>query len=84
MSNKLKEIDVKNCTYNFFDVMINTKNLDPHKITIDEKKNTQEYSYLPHWIRDGQRPYFTHATINSVDPLYLTILLLYTLLSSST
>ena len=38
MSNKLKEIDVKNCTYNFFDVMINTKNLDPHKITIDEKK----------------------------------------------
>ena len=34
--------------------MINIKNLDPDKINIDEV--IQKYSYLPHWIIDGQRP----------------------------
>ena len=39
MGNKLKEIDTKNCTYYFFDHMINTKNLDPYKVKIDENSN---------------------------------------------
>ena len=39
MGNKLKEIDTKNCTYYFFDDMINTKNLDPYKIKIDENSD---------------------------------------------
>ena len=37
MSNKLKEVDIKNCACYFFDVIINTKNLHPNKIKIDEK-----------------------------------------------
>ena len=37
MSNKIKEIDVKNHTYYFFDDIINIKNLDPDKMKIDEK-----------------------------------------------
>ena len=36
MSNKFKEIDLKNRTYYFFDDMIYTKNLDPNKIKIDK------------------------------------------------
>ena len=32
MSNTLKEIDIKNCAYYFFDDMINTRNLDQNKI----------------------------------------------------
>ena len=39
MGNKLKEIDTKNCTYYFLDDMINTKNLDPYKIKIDENSD---------------------------------------------
>ena len=35
--NSVKEIDNKNRTYNFFDDMINIKNLDPNKIKIDGK-----------------------------------------------
>ena len=37
MSNKFKEIDIKNRTYYFFDDMINIKNSNPNKIKIDEK-----------------------------------------------
>ena len=32
MSNTLKEIDIKNCAYCFFDDMINIRNLDQNKI----------------------------------------------------
>ena len=38
MSNKFIELDIKNCTYHFYDDIINIKNLDPNKVTIDEKK----------------------------------------------
>ena len=37
MSNKIKDIDIKNCRYYFFDDIINIKNFDPNKIKIDEK-----------------------------------------------
>ena len=37
MSNKFKEIDIKNRTYYFFDDMINVKNSNPNEIKIDEK-----------------------------------------------
>ena len=37
MSNKFKEIYIKNRTHYVFDDMIDIKNLDPNKIKIDEK-----------------------------------------------
>ena len=37
MSNKFKDIDIKNRTYYFFDDIINMKNFDPNKIKIDKK-----------------------------------------------
>ena len=37
MSNKLKDIDIKNHTYYFFDDIINIKNFDPKKIKIDDE-----------------------------------------------
>ena len=37
MSNKFKEIGIKNRTYHFLDDMINIKNLDPYKIKTDSK-----------------------------------------------
>ena len=36
MSNKIREIDLKNNTYYFFDNFINIKYLDPRKIKIDK------------------------------------------------
>ena len=37
MSNKVKDIDIKNRTYYFFDDIINIKKFDPNNIKIDEK-----------------------------------------------
>ena len=37
MSNKIKDIDIKNHTYYFFDDIINIKNFDSNIIKIDKK-----------------------------------------------
>ena len=37
MSNKVKDIDVKNRTYFFFKDIINIKEIDPSNVKIDEK-----------------------------------------------
>ena len=37
MSNEVKDIDIKNRTYYFFNNIINIKNFDPNNIKIDEK-----------------------------------------------
>ena len=37
MSNKVKDIDIRNHTYHFFDYIINMKNFDPNNTKIDEK-----------------------------------------------
>ena len=36
MSNKIKDINIKNHAYYFFDDIININNFDPNKIKIDE------------------------------------------------
>ena len=43
MSNKFKEIDIKNRAYYFFDDIINIKNLDPNKTKRDEKSCKNVY-----------------------------------------
>ena len=53
MSNKVKDINIKNHTYYFFDDIINIKVFDPNNIKIDEQV-VQKYSYLLHSIYDGQ------------------------------
>ena len=37
MSNKVKDIDIKNRTYYFFNDIINIENFDPNNIKVDEK-----------------------------------------------
>ena len=84
MSNKLKEIDINNCTYYFFDDMINIKNLDPNKIKTNEKFLfiylsftlfilVLLSSFLIYCIRYLTVKDLSYATINSVNPLYLII-----------
>ena len=54
MSNKVKDIDIKNCTYYFFIGIIHIKKFDRNIIKIDEK-SYQKYSYILYWICDDQR-----------------------------
>ena len=37
MSNKVKDIDIKNRTYYFFNDIINVESFDPNNIKMDEK-----------------------------------------------
>ena len=54
MSNKVKDINIKNQTYQFFNDIINIENFDLNDIKIDEK-TYKIYSYLLYWIRDNQK-----------------------------
>ena len=63
MGNKVKDIDIKNPTYYFFDDIINMKNFDLNNIKIDEKSYKD---ILMYYIR-----YLKYVKINSVYPLYL-------------
>ena len=67
----IKQIDIKNCTYYFFNDMINIKNFDASLIEIDKKsyKNIDIY-YIGYITIKSISDY---ENINSVNPLYLTI-----------
>ena len=69
MSNKVKDIDLKNRTYYFFNDIINIKKIDLNNIKIDEKsyKNILIY-YVGYVTIKGSK----YVKINSVNPLYLT------------
>ena len=54
MSNKVKDISLKNHTNYFFDEIINIKKFDLNNVKIDEK-SYEKCPYLLHWICDDQR-----------------------------
>ena len=56
MSNKFKDIDIKNHTFYFFDDIIKIKSFDPNKIKIDEKsyKNILIYETGYMTIKDSK------------------------------
>ena len=70
MNIKFKNISIKNCTYYFFDDIINIKCFDPNNVKIEEKsyKNILIYYIRYVMIKDSK-----YIKINSVNPLYLTI-----------
>ena len=66
--NVIKDIDIKNRTYYFFDDIINIKIFDSNNIKIDEKsyKNILIYYFGYVTIKDSK-----YEKINSVNLLYL-------------
>ena len=66
----IKEIDIKNRTYYFFDDMINIKDFDPNLLKIDKKsyKNIDIYYIGYITMKDSD-----YVKIKSVNPLYLII-----------
>ena len=58
----VKEVDIKNRTYYFFDDMINFKNLDPKNIKVNEKIYKNILIYCTGYVQP-----------NSVRPLYIII-----------
>ena len=55
MSNKVKDIDIKNRTYCLFKDMINIKSFDPNYIKLNEKSDKIFLFILLYYIHDNQR-----------------------------
>ena len=68
MSNKVKDIDIKNQTYYFFNDIINIKNFDQNNIKIHEKSYRNILTYYIGYvtIKDSK-----HVKIYRLNPLYL-------------
>ena len=68
MSNKFKDICIKNHTHYFFDDIINSKNFHPNNIKIDEKSFKNILIYFIGYVTINDLKYLQ---IDSVNPLYL-------------
>ena len=70
MSNKFKDIDIKNHTYYFFNYIINIKNFDPNKIKIDETSYNNILIYFIGYVRIKDLKYLKINSINHFLPYY--------------
>ena len=66
MSSKVKDIDIKNRTYYFFDDIKNKKNLDPNNIKIDEKSYKNLFICYTGYVTIKDSNY---VKIDSLNPL---------------
>ena len=67
MSNNVKDIDMKSCTYHINN-MINIKNFDPNDIKIDQKSYKNTFIYYNEYVTIKDLKY---VQIKSVNPSYL-------------
>ena len=65
-SNKVKDINIKNTTYYFFNDIINIENFDPNNIKIDEKSYKNILIYYIGYVTIKE-----YVKRHSVYPLYL-------------
>ena len=68
MSNDIKDTDIKNHRYYFFDDIINIKNFDPNNIKIDGKSYQNILIYYIEYVTIKDSKYMR---MNSVNHLYL-------------
>ena len=68
MSNKVKDINIKNRTYYFFNDIINKKYFDPNNVKIDENSYKNILIYYIGYVTNKDLKY---VKIYSVDSLYL-------------
>ena len=66
MSNKLKDVNIKNRTYYFFNDIIDIENFDLNNIKIDEKSYKNILIYYIRYVTIKK-----YVKIYSVNPLYL-------------
>ena len=71
MSNKVKDVDIKDRTYYFFNDIINIKKSDQTSINIDEKSYRNILLYYIGYETTKDLKDSKYVKINSVNPLYL-------------
>ena len=68
MSNKDKDINIKNHAYYFLHDIINKKEFDPNNIKLDKKSYKNIFIYYIAYVTIKDSKY---VKINSVNPLYI-------------
>ena len=63
---KIKDINIKNRTYYFYDDMVNIKDFDPNLLKLDKKSFKNISIYYIGYITKKEK-----YKINGVNPLYL-------------
>ena len=66
MSNKVKDINIKNRTYYFFNDIIDIENFNPNNIKIDEKSYKNILIYYIGYVTIK-----AYVKVYSVNPMYL-------------
>ena len=64
----IKQMNIKNRTYYFYDDMINIKNFDPNMLKLDKKPSKDIAIYYIRYVTKKDE-----YKINSVNPLYLLV-----------
>ena len=64
----IKQMDIKNRTYYFYDGMINIKNFDPNLLKLDKKTSKHIAIYYIGYVTKKDE-----YKINSVNPPYLLV-----------
>ena len=64
MINKVKDINIKNWTFYFFNDTVNTENLDPNNIKVDEKSYKNILIYYIGYVTIKE-----YVKIHSINPL---------------
>ena len=64
----IKQTNIRNRTYYFYNDMINIKNFDSNLLKLD-RKSFKKHCHLLHWTHYKKDKYET----NSVNPLYLLV-----------
>ena len=70
MSNKVKDIDIKNRIYYFFNDIFDIKSFDPNNSKIDKKSYKNIFIYYIAYVTFKDSIYVKN---NSVNPLYLIL-----------
>ena len=65
---KIKDINIKNRTYYFYDDMVNTKDFDPNLLKLDKTPFKKISIYYIGYITKKEK-----YKINSVNPVYLLV-----------
>ena len=64
--NSLKEISIKHRRYDFFEDMINIKNVDPNKIEVDKKSYKNILIYYLGYVAVKNLSYVKISGVNSL------------------
>ena len=73
MSNKVKDIDIKNHTHYFFNDIINIKDFDPNNIKINGKSYKNIFIYYIGYVTIKDSIYVKVNSINSLYRIFIKV-----------